>query len=58
MVLIKKHVAEGITVMTDEWRIYSFLGRMRHRTVNHSTNFVHLATGAHIQFKESNRRSK
>ena len=56
--LIKKHVAPGITIMTDCWKGYAGLNQQgfEHFTVNHKLHFVDPETGANIQTIESNWR--
>jgi len=57
--IIERHVAGGTTVMSDEWKAYRglqtwnplHLGKQpyRHKTVNHSENFIDPVTGANTQ---------
>jgi len=49
--IIKREVAAGSVIHTDEWPAYSKLRQQgyRHFTVNHQKNFVDPHTGAHTQ---------
>jgi len=49
--IIRKYVAPGSIIHTDQWRAYDALRNENyiHRTVNHSTNFVNPDTGVHTQ---------
>lgn len=54
--IVQNTIAQGSTVHSDEWRAYHSLGtwgQYRHRTVNHTENFVNPATGVHTQLIES-----
>lgn len=54
--LIRKHVAPGSTIWTDEWRAYNCLPRFddyKHETVCHAHEFVNDNTGVHTQRIES-----
>ena len=49
--IINAHIAPGTEVWSDEWNAYRRVGTLpnvsRHRTVNHSVNFVDPVTGVH-----------
>ena len=47
MPIIMKHIRQGTTIFSDEWRSYSRLGSSGyiHLPVNHSENFVDPNTG-------------
>ena len=55
--IINDHVAPGTEVWSDEWSAYNHVGSLpnvdRHRTVNHSANFVDPVTGVHTNHIES-----
>lgn len=55
--ILNSHIAPGTEVWSDQWSAYSGVGALsnvsRHRTVNHSQNFVDPATGVHTQHIES-----
>ncbi|CAN8023165.1 unnamed protein product, partial [Ixodes persulcatus] len=56
---IRRHIAPGMTIVTDEWAAYRRIPALMdgagaslqytHHTVNHSRNFVDPRTGAHTQ---------
>ncbi|KAK6011631.1 hypothetical protein OSTOST_23277, partial [Ostertagia ostertagi] len=52
--IIQKYVRPGGVVRTDMWRGYNNLTNLghKHETVNHSANFVNLATGVHTAHRE------
>jgi hypothetical protein len=48
--LIFKHITPGTTIISDCWKAYDGIedyNNYKHLKVNHSQNFVDLATGAH-----------
>ena len=56
--ILNSHIAPGTEVWSDQWSAYNGVGGAltnvsRHRTVNHSQNFVDPATGVHTQHIES-----
>ncbi|KAK7906777.1 hypothetical protein WMY93_015389 [Mugilogobius chulae] len=57
--IIARHVREGSSVLSDEWRAYRILPALgyRHYTVNHSRWYVDPNTGAHTQHIERAWRS-
>ena len=52
--LIRSQVAQGTTIISDEWRAYRRLPQYgyRHYSVNHSANFINPINGASIQMIE------
>ena len=54
--IIQKYIKPGTTNMSDCWKAYSKFV-YKHRTVNHSVEFVNSATGDHTQTIESTSRS-
>jgi len=52
--IIRKYVAPGSIIHTDQWRAYDALRNENyiHRTVNHSTNFVNPDTGPHTKYRK------
>ena len=52
--IIKRHVAVGSIIMSDEWRAYTSLPQhgYHHQKVNHSSHFVDHITGASTQLIE------
>lgn len=56
--MIRKHVHQDSTIMTDSWKSYARLSDYfrKHKVVNHSKNFIQPKTGAHTQKVESNWR--
>ena len=55
--ILNAHIGPGTEVWSDQWSAYNRVGSLsnvsRHRTVNHSVNFVDPATGVHTQHIES-----
>ena len=55
--IINDHVAPGTSVWSDQWAAYNQVSSLSnvstHSTVNHSIEFVNVATGVHTQNIES-----
>ncbi|OQS54049.1 hypothetical protein EHP00_1629 [Ecytonucleospora hepatopenaei] len=53
--IIRRHVAPGSVIYSDQWRGYNSLFEYyTHKTVNHSKHFVDPLTGIHTNFIEGN----